>query len=81
MTQPAPTPPATSSRGVLGSRRVRLLLVAIVVGVIALAALAVWYVFLRPAGPPPVGPGAPVIPGAWNLPGSTFLGPILASLA
>jgi hypothetical protein len=28
------------------------------------AALVLWYFFFRPAGPPPVGPTAPIIPTA-----------------
>jgi hypothetical protein len=44
------------------------ILVAIVVLAVVAGAFAVWYVFFRPAGPPPVGPGAPVIPeGAVSL--------------
>jgi hypothetical protein len=34
----------------------------VVVGVILIGALGAWYLFLRPAPPPPVGPEAPVIP-------------------
>jgi hypothetical protein len=41
---------------------VRRLLILVVVGVILIGALGAWYLFLRPAPPPPVGPEAPVIP-------------------
>jgi len=37
-------------------------LLVILVVAILVAALATWYVFFRPAGPPPIGPGAPIIP-------------------
>ena len=35
--------------------------IAVLIGIVAIVAL-VWYIVLRPAGPPPIGPGAPVIP-------------------
>jgi hypothetical protein len=38
--------------------------VAAALGILALLAL-VGYIFFRPAGPPPVAPGAPVIPEGW----------------
>jgi hypothetical protein len=58
---------ATSSSGPQSSRarRTRWLLILVgllvVLAIVGLVAL-VWYIFLRPAGPPPLGPGAPVIP-------------------
>jgi hypothetical protein len=49
-------------QGLLTARRVRVGAgIIIVVGAIALVAL-IWYIFLRPEGPPPVGPDAPLIP-------------------
>jgi len=37
-------------------------LVAVLVAFAIVAALVIWYFFFRPAGPPPVGPSAPIIP-------------------
>jgi hypothetical protein len=54
---------AGDPRGRTARRRWLRGIFAVVVTVLLLAAIfAIWYVFLRPAGPPPVGPGAPVIP-------------------
>ncbi len=48
--------------GLLTARRVRIGAgLIVVVGAIAVVAL-IWYIFFRPAGPPPVGPDAPLIP-------------------
>lgn len=55
-------PPSTSSRSRLGGRGIRLVVLAILLAVVLAGALTIWYLFLRPAGPPPVGPGAPAIP-------------------
>jgi hypothetical protein len=50
------------------SRRARRLTLVVAVvailGLITLGAL-VWYIFFRPAGPPPIGTDAPVIPEGW----------------
>ena len=56
----------------LGSRRVRLLVALLALVAIIALSLLVWYIFFRPAGPPPIGPGAPVIPEGW-LPGQVVL--------
>jgi hypothetical protein len=45
-----------------GSRRVRALLLAAVAVAVLVAAGGIWYTFFRPAGPAPVGSGAPLIP-------------------
>lgn len=62
------TTPTSGSPDVGRSRRARWVIaaiaIAVVVGVLALAAL-IWYIFFRPAGPPPVGTDAPVIPESW----------------
>ena len=56
----------------LGSRRVRLLVGLLALVVIIGLSLLVWYIFFRPAGPPAIGPGAPVIPEGWR-PGQFIL--------
>ncbi|HKZ90701.1 MAG TPA: hypothetical protein VJZ50_01050 [Candidatus Limnocylindrales bacterium] len=53
-----PQAPASRWRG----RRTRVVMLALFAVAILVAAGTVWYFFFRPAGPPPVGPGAPVIP-------------------
>jgi hypothetical protein len=77
------TVPPSSSPDAAKSRRARWLLVAVgvvaVLGIIALVAV-VWYIFFRPAGPPPVGTDAPVIPESW-LSGPGFLALAAAVLA
>lgn len=75
--QPSSPPAAPRSR-----RARRLLVVMAVVGVLGMLALAalVWYIFFRPAGPPPVGTDAPVIPESW-LSGPGFLALAAAVLA
>jgi hypothetical protein len=41
----------------------------VLVVLVVAGAFAVWYIFFRPAGPPPIGPGAPIIPpGAVSTP-------------
>ena len=73
MSIPPPSPPDARA-----SRRSRWLLAALavvaVVSVIAMAAL-VWYILFRPAGPPPIEPGAPLIPESW------LSGPAVLALA
>jgi hypothetical protein len=57
----------TASTGTAaGTRRRWLLALVILVVVLAILVVAagVWYVLFRPAGPPPIGPGAPTIPSA-----------------
>ena len=55
--KPSPTP---------GTRRrwLRALVILVVALVILVVVAGVWYVLFRPAGPPPIGPGAPTIPSA-----------------
>jgi hypothetical protein len=69
------SPPGRPPSDAGGSRRRRWLTVAVAVvvalGILALAA-AVWYIFFRPAGPPPVGTDAPVIPESWLSGAVTF---------
>jgi hypothetical protein len=73
-------PPSTSSRSRLGGRGIRLVALAILLAVVLVGALTIWYIFLRPAGPPPVGPGAPVIPtGAVSPAAATAAAIVLAS--
>jgi len=64
--EPLTSSPGTPSapQGRFASRWVRLILVAVLVVAVVVTALVVWYFFFRPAGPPPIGPGAPIIPGA-----------------
>jgi len=59
---PSPTPPQRSSEG--GLPWIRTILLALVVAAIVAAGFGVWYILFRPGGPPPIGTGAPVIPGA-----------------
>lgn len=78
--QTSPPEPAVSDAG--GSRRARWIVATVavvaVLGILALAAV-VWYIFFRPAGPPPVGTDAPVIPESWLSGPVTFaLGVLLA---
>ncbi len=42
----------------------RFVIVLALAGVIAVGAGSAWFLFLRPSGPPPVGPSAPAIPAA-----------------
>ena len=42
----------------------RVVVVLALAGVIAVGAGSAWFLFLRPSGPPPVGPAAPAIPAA-----------------
>jgi hypothetical protein len=66
------------SPGAGGSSRRRwigvVVAVIVVLGILALAA-TVWYIYFRPAGPPPVGTEAPLIPESW------LSGPGLLALA
>jgi hypothetical protein len=67
MTGSRPTSPSGSDGrggqgGRTGSRRVRALLLAGVAVAVLVAAGGIWYTFFRPAGPAPVGSGAPLIP-------------------
>jgi polyisoprenoid-binding protein YceI len=59
---PSPTPPQRSSED--GLPWIRTILLALVVAALIGGMAVVWYIFFRPAGPAPVGTGAPVIPGA-----------------
>jgi hypothetical protein len=72
------SPPDNTSSDAGGSRRARWLGVTVavvaVIGILALAAV-VWYIFFRPAGPPPVGTDAPVIPESW------LFGPVAFALS
>jgi hypothetical protein len=56
----APTSPTAGTR----RRWLCVLTIIVVVLVILAVAAGVWYVLFRPAGPPPIGPGAPTIPSA-----------------
>lgn len=61
--EPTPSPtPQRSSEG--GLPWIRTILLALVVAALIGGTAVVWYIFFRPAGPAPVGTGAPVIPGA-----------------
>jgi hypothetical protein len=57
---------AASITPVAATRRrwLRALVILIVVLVVLAAAAGAWYVLFRPAGPPPIEPGAPTIPSA-----------------
>ena len=41
-----------------------MVIIAVLVAAVMVTALVVWFFLFRPAGPPPLGPGAPLIPGA-----------------
>jgi polyisoprenoid-binding protein YceI len=60
--QPSPVEPRPGKKD--GLPWVRTLLLAILMVVVIGAGFGIWYIFFRPAGPAPVGTGAPVIPGA-----------------
>jgi hypothetical protein len=64
--------PSTPSAGVSRrsrSRSIRALLLGLALVAVLVAVLGVWYIFFRPAGPPAIAPGAPVIPaGAVSSP-------------
>ncbi len=53
-------------QGRVGRRRrltpLRALVLVAVLAVALVGAFGVWYVLFRESGPPPIGPGAPVIP-------------------
>lgn len=73
---PSPEPPKRSSED--GLPWIRTILLALVVAALLLGAGLLWYIFLRPAGPAPIGTDAPVIPGASTAaPGAT--GPALTT--
>ena len=55
---PLPRPPKDD-----GLPWIRTLLLTLVVAVVMVAGFGIWYIFFRPAGPPPVS-GPPVIPGS-----------------
>lgn len=66
----SPAPPPRPSED--GLPWIRTILLALVVAALVIGGLGVWYLYLRPAGPAPVGTGAPVIPGSSpRLPGSS----------
>jgi polyisoprenoid-binding protein YceI len=49
---------------------IRTLLLTILVAAVMVGGFGVWYILFRPAGPPPLGTGAPVIPGQGTPPAS-----------
>jgi polyisoprenoid-binding protein YceI len=71
---PPPRPPKDD-----GLPWMRTLLLTVIVGAVMVAGFGIWYIFFRPAGPPPVS-GPPVIPGssasvqATPTPGATGAG-------
>jgi polyisoprenoid-binding protein YceI len=66
----SPQPPAPRSEG--GLPWVRTILLTLIVAALIVAIPAIWYFFLRPAGPAPIGTGAPAIPGLTSpAPGAT----------
>ncbi len=62
--EPAPSPTPRRPRDEDGLPWIRTTLLALVVAALILGGLGVWYVLFRPPGPPPIGTGAPVIPGS-----------------
>ncbi|MFN8620289.1 MAG: hypothetical protein U0869_22180 [Chloroflexota bacterium] len=64
MTTAPDSPSAPAPKAPRVSRRARALIIAIVVVLAILVALTIWYFFLRNDSPPPIGPGAPLIPGS-----------------
>ena len=62
--EPAPSPEPRQPRSEDGLPWIRTILLTLIVAALIVGIPAIWYIFLRPAGPPPVGTGAPVIPGA-----------------
>jgi polyisoprenoid-binding protein YceI len=62
--EPTPSPePPRQPRSEGGLPWIRTLLLTVIVAAFIVGGFGVWYIFLRPAGPPPVGTGAPNIPG------------------
>ena len=59
MTTDSETPRSARS---VRSRRLRMLVGLLAIVAVIGTSLLLWYIFFRPAGPPPIGPGAPVIP-------------------
>jgi polyisoprenoid-binding protein YceI len=63
--EPTPSPaPPRRPRSEGGLPWIRTILLTLVVAALIVAIPTIWYIFLRPAGPAPIGTGAPVIPGA-----------------
>ncbi len=60
--QPSSSAPQPSRRD--GPHWIRTLLLVVLTLVVIGGATGIWYIFFRGSGPPPVGTGAPVIPGA-----------------
>ncbi len=59
---PSPAPPRRpQSEG--GLPWIRTILLTLIVAALIVAVPTIWYFFLRPAGPAPIGTGAPIIPG------------------
>jgi polyisoprenoid-binding protein YceI len=62
--EPTPSPvPPQPRRSEDGLPWIRTILVTLIVGALIVGGFGLWYIFFRPAGPPPIGTGAPVIPG------------------
>jgi polyisoprenoid-binding protein YceI len=55
-----PQPPRSEG----GLPWIRTILLTLVVAALIVGGFGIWYIFFRPAGPPPIGTGAPVIPGS-----------------
>jgi polyisoprenoid-binding protein YceI len=64
VTQPQPSPSGPGPANPDGLPWIRTILLALLMVVVIGAGFGIWYLFFRPAGPAPVGTGAPVIPGA-----------------
>lgn len=63
--EPTPSPaPPRQPRSEDGLPWIRTILLTLIVAALIVGIPTIWYVFLRPAGPAPIGTGAPVIPGA-----------------
>jgi polyisoprenoid-binding protein YceI len=60
--EPAASPEPRQPRSDDGLPWIRTILLTLIVAALIVGIPAIWYIFLRPAGPPPVGTGAPVIP-------------------
>ena len=77
--EPTPSPvPPQQPRSEGGLPWIRTILLTLIVAAVIVGAFGVWYIFFRPAGPPPIGTGAPVIPGS-ATPGPTAAATVVAT--